>query len=240
MLNEYVAVDLEMTGLHARRDQILEIGAVKVRQGRITDEFQRLVNPHRKLTQEIISLTGITDEMAQAGCGSELAVQEFLIFAEDCPLAGHNIMFDYSFLKQCTVNQGIPLEKEGIDTLKLARNFLPEAEKKTLDYLCEFLHIIRNRNHRALEDARAAAELLEYFKDRFGEQNPEAFTPRRLQYKAKKQQPATKQQKKRLQELMEYHKIELDREVESLNRSEASRITDKIYVRYGRLPPHCL
>ncbi|NBH14996.1 3'-5' exonuclease [Lachnospiraceae bacterium] len=233
---EYVAVDLEMTGLRARTDRILEIGAVKVQQGEITDFFQTLVNPQMKLPEEIISLTGITDQMAAKGCDTYHAVQEFLTFCRGFPLAGHNIIFDYSFLKQYAINQGIPLEKEGVDTLKLARKFLPEAEKKTLDYLCEFLHIRRERTHRALEDARAAAKLLEYLKMQFGEREPEAFLPKPLQYKAKKQQPATKQQKSRLQELVQYYQINLNREIESLNRSEASRLTDQIYCRYGKIP----
>ncbi len=236
MLDEYVAVDLEMTGLRARTDRILEIGAVKVKQGQITDSFQRLVNPQMKLPQEIVDLTGITDQMAAAGCDTNCAVEDFLVFSEDLPLAGHNLIFDYSFLKQYAANHGILLERNGIDTLKLARKFLPEAEKKTLDFLCGYLNIKRDRNHRALEDARAAAELLEYFKEQFGQREPEAFVPCYLQYKAKKQQPATQIQKKRLQELVEYHKIELNRELESLSRSEASRITDQIYARYGKVP----
>ncbi len=236
MLNEYVAVDLEMTGLRARTDRILEIGAVKVKQGNITDSFQKLVNPQMKLPEEIVSLTGITDQMAAQGCETGDAVREFLSFSGELPLAGHNIIFDYSFLKQYAVNHGILLEKEGIDTLKLARKFLPQAEKKTLDYLCSFLQIRRSETHRALEDARAAAELLEYLKKQFGEKEPQAFLPKRLQYRAKKQQPATKQQKERLQELVEYYKISLNRELESLSRSEASRITDQIYFRYGKIP----
>ena len=185
MLDEYVALDLEMTGLRARTDRILEIGAVRVSQGQIRESFQKLVNPQMKLPQEIVSLTGITDQMVAQGCDTDSAVQEFLSFSKGLPLAGHNIIFDYSFLKQYAVNKGILLEKEGIDTLKLARKFLPDAEKKTLDYLCEFLHIKRDRTHRALEDARAAAELLEYLKKQFGNSEPEAFVPRYLQYKAK-------------------------------------------------------
>lgn len=236
MLDEYVAVDLEMTGLRARTDRILEIGAVKVKQGQVMDTFQRLVNPKMKLPEEIISLTGITNQMAAEGCDTDSAVQEFFAFAEELPMVGHNVIFDYSFLKQYAVNHGMLLEKEGIDTLKLARKFLPEAEKKTLDYLCECLNIRRNANHRALEDARAAAKLLEYLKREFGDTEPQAFIPKYLQYKAKKQQPATRQQKERLRELVEYYKIELNRELNSLSRSEVSRITDQIYSRYGRIP----
>ena len=153
MLETYVAVDLEMTGLRARTDRILEIGAVKVVQGKVRETYQRLVNPRMELQEEIISLTGITNEMAKQGIDTGEAVRGFLEFAEKLPLVGHNIIYDYSFLKQYTVNHGIPLEKQAVDTLKLARKFFTEMEKKSLDYLCEVLKIERAKNHRALEDA---------------------------------------------------------------------------------------
>ena len=151
-------------------------------------------------------------------------------------MVGHNIMFDYSFLKQCAVNQGIAFEKEGIDTLKLAREFLPEAEKKTLEYLCAYLNIPRGRNHRALEDAMAADFLFRYLSEQFGEAEPGAFLPKPLLYKVKKQSPATKRQKKYLKELEAWHKIDLDVEIDSLTRSEASRITNRVLKAYGKAP----
>lgn len=236
MLEVYVSVDLEMTGLHARTDRILEIGAVKVEQGSVSETYQCLVNPRMELPEEIINLTGITNQMARQGSDTGEAVEEFLKFAEDLPLVGHNIIYDYSFLKQYTVNHGIALEKEAVDTLKLARKFLPQVEKKSLDYLCELLKIERARNHRALEDARATAELLEYLKAHFCTVEPEAFMPKLLQYKVKKQSPATSVQKRHLKELAEYHKIKLDQELDSLTRNEASRITDKILASYGKVP----
>lgn len=232
----YVVVDLEMTGLNPRRDRILEIGAVKVEQGEITGTFQRIINPRMALSKDITALTGITDEMACQGCSCEEAVGAFLAFAEDLPLSGHNLIFDYSFLKQAAANQGIQIEKDGIDTLKLARKFLPDAESKSLDYLCEFLAIARDRKHRALDDALATERLLAYLWERFWSQEPDAFLARPLHYKVKKQQPASERQKRHLKELTEYHKIKLGWELESLTRSEASRITDKIISAYGRIP----
>lgn len=234
-MDAYIVVDLEMTGLNPKKDRILEIGAVRVERGIVCDTFHRMVNPHMRLPEEIIKLTGITDEMVCEGCDSERAVQDFLAFAERLPLVGHNLMYDYAFLKQSAVNQGISLEKEGLDTLKLARKFLPELEKKSLDYLCEHLSIMRANEHRALDDAKATAELLRYLRERFYEQEPDVFQAKPLQYKVKKQQPATAFQKRRLKELMEYHKIEMELEIESLTRSEASRMTDKILSAYGRM-----
>lgn len=234
-MDSYVVVDLEMTGLNYKTDRILEIGAVKLKEGKISSTFHRMVNPRMILSEEIISLTGITNEMVQEGCGCAQAVQEFLVFAGGLPLAGHNLIYDYRFLKQAAANQGLELEKEGVDTLKLARKLLPEAEKKTLDYLCEFLHIEHSRKHRALEDARATAELLLYLHKEFAGKEPEEFRAEPLHFKVKKQQPASKRQKRYLKELAEYHKIEFDRDLDSLTRSEASRLANKVIVAYGKI-----
>lgn len=236
-MDQYVVVDLEMTGLKARTDRILEIGAVKVEEGCITDTFHRLVNPRMEIPQKVVELTGITNEMARSGCDTAEAVEGFLGFAGNLPLVGHNILFDYSFLKQYAANHKMELEKDGVDTLKLARKFLPKAEKKTLDYLCGYLQIHREENHRALEDAKATAVLFQYLREKFEARDPAAFQPEPLQYKAKKQQPATQRQKKYLKELTDWHKIELNMEIDSLTRSEASRITDKILASHGRIPP---
>lgn len=236
MLEDYVAVDLEMTGLRAKVDRILEIGAVRVKRGNTVETFGQIINPRMKIPKEITELTGITDEMTEKGCEIQKAMEEFRQFADGLPLIGHNILFDYSFLKQYMVNQGIPFEKDGIDTLKLARKFLPEAEKKTLDYLCSYLNISSSRRHRAREDAEAAAALFQYLQERFASQEPEAFLPKPLQYKVKKQGPITPRQKKYLKELAGWHKIDLPVEIDSLTRNEASRLTDKILSTYGRMP----
>lgn len=234
-MDAYVVVDLEMTGLNPKRDRILEIGAVKVARGLACGTFQRMVNPRMDLPEEVTKLTGITNEMAREGGGCEEAVRGFLEFAGGLPLAGHNLIYDYGFLKQAAVNQGLELHKEGIDTLKLARKFLPDAEKKSLDYLCGFLHIEHDRKHRALDDAEATAKLLWYLWETFGDKEPQAFEAKPLHYKVKKQQPASERQKRRLKELAEYHKIDIGRELDSLTRSEASRMTDKIIFACGRI-----
>ncbi|MCI8483121.1 MAG: 3'-5' exonuclease [Lachnospiraceae bacterium] len=235
-MKNYVAVDLEMTGLHPRKDRILEIGGIKVEEGIAVDQFHRLVNPWMEISPEITELTGITNEMVKEGCEAEKAVTEFREFAEGFPLIGHNILFDYSFLKQYSVNYGYSFEKEGVDTLKLARKFLPEAEKKTLDYLCGYLQIPRKKNHRALEDAEAAGLLFRRLQGQFAAADPEAFLPKPLQYKVKKQGPASPRQKRKLKELAEWHNIELKVEIDSLTRNEVSRLTDKILSAYGRIP----
>lgn len=236
MLEDYVVVDLEMTGLRAKTDRILEIGAVKIESGGEAASFHRMVDPHMEIPAEIAALTGITNEMASQGCEAAEAVREFIEFSGALPLIGHNIRFDYSFLKQTAINHGLPLEKECLDTLKLSRKFLPEAEKKTLDYLCEYLGICRKKNHRALEDAKATNELFRYLQEKFGGSDPSAFEPAPLLCRLKKQGPASPKQIRRLTELAAYHNIELKADPHSLTKNEASRLTDKILAAYGRVP----
>ena len=154
MEQSYVAVDLETTGLEAKRDKIIEIGAIHVVNGREIAAFHSMVNPHRRLKEQITDLTGITDDMVENAPDIGDIIEEFAEFCGQAPLLGHRIMFDYSFLKRAAVNHGIPFEKNGIDTLKLCRHFLPEDQPKNLSAACEFFGIRRKKAHRALEDAR--------------------------------------------------------------------------------------
>ena len=156
MEQSYVAVDLETTGLEAKRDKIIEIGAIHVVNGREIAAFHSMVNPHRRLKEQITELTGITDDMVENAPDIGDIIEEFAEFCGQAPLLGHRIMFDYSFLKRAAVNHGVPFEKNGIDTLKLCRHFLPEDQPKNLSAACEFFGIRRKKAHRALEDARDA------------------------------------------------------------------------------------
>ena len=236
MLEEYIAVDLEMTGLRPVRDKILEIGAVYVKNGQIMESYETLVNPGIMIPPEITELTGITQAMAEGGTDTKAAMTGFLEFRRNLPLVGHNILYDYSFLKQNAANCDLELEAMVLDTLKLSRKLLPGLEKKTLVAMCEYFHIIRKQEHRALCDAEAAAQLLELLKKQFGEACPELFEPTQITFKVKKQGPITPRQKKYLKELAEYHKIELSVTIDGLTRGEASRLTDRILAQYGKVP----
>lgn len=236
MLTDYIAVDLEMTGLHPKRDRILEIGAVKVLGGKVRDTFSHLVNPKVPVSEAVAKLTGISNEMAELARDLDEVMGEFLEFAGEYVWVGHNIIFDYSFVKQWAVNHNIPLEKQGVDTLKIARKCLSFPEKKTLDSLCMFYHIEREKSHRAYMDALAAQKLFEILNQEFYEKDQEVFLPRKMEYHGKKQAKATLSQKKYLKELSEYHKITIDMPIEELTRSEASRLTDKIILQHGKIP----
>ena len=235
MLKDYVVIDLEMTGLNAKNDKILEVAAVRVRDGREEEYFSAIVNPEVSLSAKIIELTGIGQEQAENGRILDETLREFLSFIGEDILVGQNIIFDYSFLKQWAVNHKLTLEKQAVDTLKLARRFLPAEQKKDLESLCVFFRIPRVNAHRALDDARETAQIFEKMKVLYGEENEELFEPKLLQYKAKKQSPATSHQKEYLKRFAQYHGIELPEMSSVMTKSEASRLTDQLIAKYGKM-----
>lgn len=235
-MENYVVIDLEMTGLHPKNDAVLEVGAVKIRGKEAVDTLGFFVNAGRVLDEKVTELTGITQQMADSGISPAEAIRRVTEFTEGEILVGHNVIFDYSFLKQLAVNERIPFERQAVDTLKLARKFLTLPEKKNLDSLCEYYGIEREKKHRALEDALATWKLYERIEREFGRTDEKAFVPKPLQYKPKRQTPATPAQKKLLKELADYHKIDMDFDLEALTRSEASRMADKIMAKHGRMP----
>ncbi len=234
MTDSYVCIDLETSGLEPKHDRILEIGAVKVCQGEIVEEYGTLVDARVRLNDTVIRLTGIQEEMIKTGLPIGRAIRECINFIGDLPLLGHCLHFDYSFLKRAAVNQGLTFEKEGLDTLKIARKALPELESRGLDALCSYFEIPLLRHHRALEDARATNSLYRKLLEAFGDKMPELFVTKPLVYQVKKEGPITKAQKKRLNDLLKYHKIVLDKEVDTLTKNEASRYIDRIIFEHGR------
>ena len=184
----YLAIDLEMTGLNVKRDHILEIGALRMENGRPSGEFSALINPHCTVPETITQLTGITQEMAEAGEELEEVLPRFLEFAGDLPLLGHNLNFDYSFLKQAFVNVKLPFERSGIDTLKLARKYLPGEQKKKLTELRVLFGIDTGAVHRAVSDAYAAALVYERLLSEYGINDPDAFTPKPMHINIKKKE----------------------------------------------------
>lgn len=236
MIEEYVVLDLEMTGLSAKTDQIIEIGAVKIKENKIVATMECLLNPCCKIPTRVSELTGITDEMVVSGRDRDEAVQELLHFIDGYILVGQNINFDYSFLKQWAVNHKQPLEANACDTLKLARVLLPADQSKKLENLCRYFGIERNRDHRALDDAIETWQIFEKLKAlALEKENGETYLkPVPLTYKAKKQSPATPKQVERLKEYRKARQIEDEINWETLTKSEASRIMDRYILVYGR------
>ena len=233
MTNSYISIDLETTGLNPKLDKIIEIGAVKVVDGKVRDTFSTFVSPGRKLEERVVELTGIRDDMLADAPVMDEVLPGLMTFLEELPLLGHRILFDYSFLKKAAVDRKLSFEKNGMDTLKIARRYLPEVERRTLEYLCKYYRI-RHTAHRALGDAMATHELYQILAGEYcGEQN-DLFCPQKLIYQVKRDTPVTTSQKERLYRLLSQHKIVIDVNVESLTRSEADRMIDRLLSRYGR------
>ncbi len=235
-MTEYVAIDLEMTGLSVKRDRILEIGAVHMRAGAPCAQFSALVNPGCAVPPEVTALTGITQEMADAGEAPETALPRFFDFLGELPLLGHNVSFDYSFLAQAAANARLPFAHTGIDTLKLARKFLPSEQKKSLAALRDFFSIDTGAVHRAAADALAAALVFERLYARYGADAPDAFLPQPMRVKLKRQQPATIPQRQQLARLLSEQPDALPAppDLHALTRSEASRLIERLLHGSGR------
>ena len=161
--DEIVCFDIETTGLKVTQEAITEIGAVRLRNGEIVETFQTFVDPERRLTPEIIGLTGITDDMLRGAPKLKDALMAFLAFAGGAPLAAHNAEFDISFIRAGCRKCGIPFEPTYIDTLILAQNLLPGLGKYKLDIVAEHLQLPQFNHHRASDDAVPVAQMLTKF-----------------------------------------------------------------------------
>ena len=230
-LQDFVCIDLETTGLNPKRDRIIEIGAVKVREGKIAETFQQLIDPKQQLEERVEILTGITYKELEGKPTVQEVLPALKEFLEEDVLLGHRVLFDYSFLKRAFTNEKIPFERKGIDTLKLARQFVTECESKKLESLCIHYNI-KHQAHRALGDALATVELYQILAKSYYE--PKAFEPKPLEFKVKKESPITKAQKERLTLLLAKHNLVPKCEIASMTRNEASRYMDQILAAYGR------
>lgn len=233
MVTSYVCVDVETTGLNPKTEKLIEIGAVKVLHGRVADTFQSFLTPGRPLEPRIVALTGITDEMlAGAPVGAQI-MPKFKEFCGDLPLLGHNLSFDYSFLKRGMLNEKLTFEKMGIDTLKIARKYLPELESRSLVFLCQYFQITHTA-HRALGDAQATVQLYEILRELFYErakaEECAVFTPRLLMHNAKREQPITIAQKEQIIRYCARLNLTLEQDLHAMTRAEASRFIERYHA----------
>lgn len=246
----YVAFDIETTGLNPKYDKIIEIGAVRVRNGEPADTFSTFVNPAKGLPARIVELTGIHDaDVADAPYIDEI-LDVFLAFVGDDVLLGHNILFDYSFVKKAAANQRRTFERQGIDTLRIAKRFLGGLESRQLGFLCDYYQIELDA-HRALNDAVAAHRLYGALAREYGGQDEECFQPRPLIYTVKKENPATPKQLELLQKLIVQYRLPCDGfvlypvakvtdesvDLEKITKNEASRLIDKLLANFRRSYP---
>ena len=151
--DEYVAFDLETTGLSAEKDTIIEIGAVIMKNGKEQARYQTFVDPGCKLRQEIIDLTGITDDLLVGAPKIEEALPKFLEFVGDRVLVAHNAKFDTGFVRAACKAQGIEYKLTSADTLVLAQQLMPELNRFKLDLVAKALCLPGFNHHRAADDA---------------------------------------------------------------------------------------
>lgn len=157
----FVVTDVETTGTSADTHRVIEIGAVKVRDGRVLDRFQELVNPQRSVPGSITKLTGITTGMVFDAPPIGEVLPEYLNFLGDEVFVAHNLSFDQGFLDAELERLGRePLQNEGLCTVRLARRLLPGLNSKGLSRLAQFYDIDVDGRHRALGDAEATSIVL--------------------------------------------------------------------------------
>ena len=167
----FVVFDIETTGLSNEKNNITEIGAVKVENGKITDKWSTFVNPGEKIPQNIVELTGITDEMVADAPKIEEVLPEFFNFCKDCVLVAHNANFDVGFIKVMAKRHNLPFENTYLDTLQLARSLYPDLANHKLDTLATHLSVLLENHHRAVDDAKATADIFVKMLDELRSQN---------------------------------------------------------------------
>ncbi|PUU95298.1 PolC-type DNA polymerase III [Halanaerobium sp.] len=158
---EFIVFDLETTGLNPSQHEIIEIGAVKIKNGEKIDEFKSFINPGVKIPAKITEITGINDRMVADAPDLEAVINDFVNFAGDGVLVAHNADFDYGFIR--TALEKLEIEKDDytvLDTLGLARALVKDSKNHKLNTLAKYFGVDLENHHRALDDAAATAEVL--------------------------------------------------------------------------------
>ena len=159
-IDNYVLVDIETTGLSPIYDDIIEIGAIKVKNNQMIDSYNQLIKIDRNLPEMITELTGITDEMLKTGKLPQIVLEEFVEFVKDDVIIGHNVNFDLGFLQnKCKKYLGYNLSNDYIDTLFLARRLVPNSINHKLGTLAKLFNISYEGAHRGLKDVEITYEL---------------------------------------------------------------------------------
>ncbi|WP_423243741.1 PolC-type DNA polymerase III [Clostridium estertheticum] len=158
--DRFVVFDLETTGLSSENDKIIEIGALKIENGKIVDRFSEFVNPGIDIPYKIIELTGITNDNVSDAASIEDVLPKFLEFTKDSVLVAHNSDFDASFIKKNSQRLGLKFENAIMDTIPLAKYLLKDLKTFKLNTVAKYLGITLENHHRAVDDAKATADIL--------------------------------------------------------------------------------
>jgi len=157
--DSFVVFDIETTGLSSINDSIIEIGAVKIKDCQIVDTFETFVNPQIHISSFITKLTGITDDMVKRYPPIDEVLPKFLEFIKGSTLVAHNANFDVTFIKTKAKNLGIEVDNPVLDTLELSRHMYENLKNYKLDTVAQHLGVSLENHHRAVDDARATAEI---------------------------------------------------------------------------------
>ncbi|MCD8222241.1 MAG: PolC-type DNA polymerase III [Clostridiales bacterium] len=155
----FVVFDIETTGFSPEKNKIIEIGAVRIERGEITERFSTFVNPCEPIPYEIEQLTGINDNMVLSADIIDNILSEFLRFCEGCAIVAHNASFDVSFIQFQAKRLGLAFSPTVLDTVEIARQLLPNLNRYKLDTVAKALDVSLENHHRAVDDAEATAHI---------------------------------------------------------------------------------
>lgn len=159
-VDDYVLVDIETTGLSPITDEIIEIGAIKVKQNKIVDKYNELIKVNREISPFITNLTGITNEMLQTGKNPITVYKEFIDFIGENVIIGHNVNFDLGFLTdKCKKYINYNLTNDYVDTMYLARRLVKDTMNYKLGTLAEYFNVSYEGAHRGLKDVEITYEV---------------------------------------------------------------------------------
>ena len=171
---EFVVFDIETLGLNSHTNEIIEIGAVKIKGGRVTDRYSQLINPGRPIPYHISEITSITDDQVADKPKIDQVIGEFVKFVGDAVLVAHNAPFDMGFIKRDVKKYlNIDYKCSVIDTLQMARDLFPDLKRFGLGDLNKALGLSLEKHHRAVDDSQATANMFIIFLDKYKEKGIE-------------------------------------------------------------------
>ena len=226
--DEFAVFDIETTGLSAATCKITEIGAVIFKNGEVTAKFNSFVNPGVPIPENIVELTGITDEMVADAPKIDVVLRDFFDFIGDRMLVAHNASFDTGFIRQAAEECGIPFENPYLDTVAVSRFMNPDLKNHKLDTLAKHYKLGAFNHHRASDDAEMLAAIFACMTERLKEDGIDTIS--RMNFAmAEKADPL---------KLKSYHQIILVKNQEGM-RNLYKLVSDsylKYYYRHPRIP----
>lgn len=174
-LTDFVVFDIETTGFSSKNDKIIEIGAVRVRDGEVISEFSTFVNPKRNIPTKITELTGITEDMVKDAPAIEKVILDFNEYIKDATLVAHNAYFDVGFIRKNLGDLGLSISNPILDTVPLSRFLYKDLKRHKLDVVAKHLGINMGNHHRAIDDAKTTVKILHKSMEKLKEMGIENF-----------------------------------------------------------------